>query len=79
MERRLSLMNIINVFGNRRWRLNFYLLLEEDVIDEKSDFNSLECQIGNLVLSHDYHLPSRGKPTTNCLFQRGLYQKVFRL
>ena len=42
-------------------RLIFYLLFEEDVIDEKPDFNSLECQIGNLVLSHDYHLPSRGK------------------
>ena len=36
-------------------------LFKEHIIDDESDLNSLQCQIGNLVFSHYHHLPSWGK------------------
>jgi hypothetical protein len=57
----------------------FLCLFKEHIIDDNRNFDNLKCQHGNFVFSHDYHLLSRGKPTTNCPFRRRLYQFIFML
>ena len=75
--RRLSRIYIC-LLNNRRRRLIFLCLFEEHIIDDNRDFDNLKCQHCNLVFSHDYHLPSRRKPTTDCLLQRKLYKQYFQ-